>query len=76
MNCTIGHREADLGLCFCIYAKPWFSHDMAQLQCKFENNPKITGEQIRCVFDDNYEIISSLKPMVWVLDRIALIRRF
>ena len=38
-----------------------------------------TEEEIRCVFDDNSKIIfvkSSKKPMLWVLIRIALARRF
>ena len=39
----------------------------------------MAAEEIRCVFDDNQVIIlliSSLKPMLWVLIRIASLRRF
>ena len=32
-----GYREADLRLCFRIYAKCWFSHDAAQIRSSLVN---------------------------------------
>ena len=47
-----GNRKADLRLCFCIYAKCWFSHDAAQigfLGLKSLGLLYFDGKVLRCV---------------------------